>query len=351
MESFRNFLYLPLIFLIALSAILSGCASFGLTKPNIPFSGPPYPTVLEELAQKNTLLVQEIGKLAEIQDGISESGKAALEKIIGLYNSKPEQFNEVFKEMYQIGKPDIRKYCSPLQAIFWLSEDGKIDELSSVIADYSLKSLLTHAWQLKPERYHYKGEYLDFTEQEAKNIISNLSKEKQVIFSGLKPEMINKVLLVKYREDSSFLPKRIRSKIKSSIRETETKNHGRWKDFNVVQDRINSPELFHYWVSDAIVYRKASDFHQARHTFYSRDGDCITVLILGRKFLYRSGYKVKSLKSAGIAIGSLGHFRGYIEENNLYQITIDFGPYGNHIRPPTKSLKGYGKSASYIFGF
>ena len=346
--------YILCILVLVLIATI-GCASFGLTKPNIPFSGLPYPTVLEELAQKKTPLVQEIGKLPEIQDGISESEKAALEKIIGLYNSKPEQFNEVFKEMYQIGKPDIRKYCSPLQAIFWLSEDGKIDELSSVIADYSLKSLLTHAWQLKPERYHYKGEYLDFTEQEAKNIISNLSKEKQVIFSRLKPEMINKVLLVKYREDSSFLPRRIRSKIKSSIK--ETKNHVRWKDFKVVRDRINSPELFHCWVSDAIVYRRVSIgkslAHQntPRHTFYSGYGDCVTVLLLGRKFLYQSGYKVKSLKTAGIAIGSPSHFRGYIEENDLYKIIIDFGPYGNHIRPPTKSLEGYGKSAADFFGF
>ena len=149
--------------------------------------------------------------------------------------------------MYQVGIPEVRKYCSPLQALFWLAEDGKFVILSSVIVNYSFENLFSHAWPLLPESYyHYKNRYLDFTEQEAKNIIANLSKEKQIIFSGLKSEMIIKALLVKYLEEPSFFPRKIRSKIKNSIK--ETKNYIRWKDFKVVQDRLNSPELVSFYL-------------------------------------------------------------------------------------------------------
>jgi len=140
----RYFLWSCLMLLLL--AFFSGCA----TSPNIPFAGIPIPSTLAELNQRNPLLVQEIGKLPEIQDGISQLEEAALDRIIYLYDSNPERFNEVFKEMYQVGLPDVRKYCSPLQALFWLAEDGVLNSEIDLIKHYSLEELLSKAWNFGP---------------------------------------------------------------------------------------------------------------------------------------------------------------------------------------------------------
>ncbi|MGQ9722795.1 MAG: hypothetical protein ACUVXA_15915 [Candidatus Jordarchaeum sp.] len=47
-------------------------------------------------------------------------------------------------ELYQEGYPEIRKYCSPLQAIFWLAENGVLD--ASLLDNFSLEKLLKKAW-------------------------------------------------------------------------------------------------------------------------------------------------------------------------------------------------------------
>ena len=93
----------------AFSGLLSGCAS---SKPNTPFQGS-YPSGFNELFQANPLLAKEIGKIPEIQDGISDKDAVALEKIVELYNDDPVSFEAAFNEMYKIGIPEVRKYCTP----------------------------------------------------------------------------------------------------------------------------------------------------------------------------------------------------------------------------------------------
>jgi hypothetical protein len=87
------------------------------------------------------LLAQEIGKLPEIQDGISDSEAIALEKLCDLYMKNPENFNKTFEKMYQVGKPEVRRYCSPLQAVYWLIMDGKTDAIN--IHNYDLTNPTT----------------------------------------------------------------------------------------------------------------------------------------------------------------------------------------------------------------
>lgn len=120
----------------------SGCAI--KTKPNPVYQGL-YPERFSLVLQKNAMLAKELLKLHEFQDGISPSEATALEKIIDLYEASPEQFDKVFKEMYQIGLPEVRKYCSPLQAFFWLLEKGEYQG-EKVRLEYSLQSILVKAW-------------------------------------------------------------------------------------------------------------------------------------------------------------------------------------------------------------
>ena len=145
--------FLSYTFLLIFILCFSGCASFGPTKPNIPYAGKVYPEALSELAQTNPLLVNELGKLIELQDGVSEWEMSALKDIVEIYKSNPVQFESAFNEMYKVGLPKSRKYCSPLQALFWLVVDGKVDIFHTQIENYSLENLLYVSWDFyKPEK-------------------------------------------------------------------------------------------------------------------------------------------------------------------------------------------------------
>ena len=109
------------ILLIVVALTFAGCAT--PTKPNIPYSGPI--SQLDKIAQRNPLLATELRKLPEIQNGVSAEERDALEKIVDLYHKVPDDFDKAFEEMYNEGYPDVRKYCSPLQALLWGYMDGK----------------------------------------------------------------------------------------------------------------------------------------------------------------------------------------------------------------------------------
>jgi hypothetical protein len=127
---------------------LSSCVSFGPTEPNIPYAGNPSPSVLNDLDQRNPLLVQELGKLPELQDGISSEEVANIEQLNKFYFQNQVAFDKIFQKMYQVGLSEHRKYCTPLQALYWLVEDGKIDTLHDLIDVYvySLENLLSVSW-------------------------------------------------------------------------------------------------------------------------------------------------------------------------------------------------------------
>jgi hypothetical protein len=131
--------------LIVLLCFLGGCPGLDLTNPNKPYKGP-YTTGFNELSEKNPLLAQELGKLPEINDGLSDKEKIALEKIVKLYKYNPKSFNTAFNLMFRVGVPEVRRYCSPLQALYWMAEDGKHEEMDAIIDNYNLTDLLIWSW-------------------------------------------------------------------------------------------------------------------------------------------------------------------------------------------------------------
>jgi hypothetical protein len=70
-------------------------------------------------------LARELGKLPELQDGVDQDDLEALRVIRTVYRENPKEFDAAFAEMYKVGKPEVRRYCSPLQALYWLAEDGR----------------------------------------------------------------------------------------------------------------------------------------------------------------------------------------------------------------------------------
>lgn len=144
MKKNTDFFCLLLTFFAALLALLAGCAPIGLTKPNQVYQGP-YPAKFYELREKNQLLAKELGKLPELQDGISEAEASVLEDIADIYNEDPTVFDKAFEKMYKVGIPEVRKYCSPLQALFWVAQQN-IEKLKQQLEYYDTKTLIGMAW-------------------------------------------------------------------------------------------------------------------------------------------------------------------------------------------------------------
>lgn len=133
--------------------LTAGCSSVGGSKPNSPYDGP-YPDFFNALASGNPVLAEEIGRLPEIRDGLSDSETRALKELADMYQSDPEAFNRSFEQMNRVGLPQVRKYCSPLQAVFWLAMDGRLqDNRKTILEKYFLAGLLLLSWNTYDDRW------------------------------------------------------------------------------------------------------------------------------------------------------------------------------------------------------
>jgi len=157
-RSEKSTLIWGLIWMALTFLLLFGCAT---TKPNRSVFDPDYypprgsendenflevKSILAEISSQNPLVAIELGKLPELQDGVTSEERKALEDVAQIYNTNPDVFNEAFEQMYRVGLPETRRYCSPLQALFWLAEDDELNEQNDPLINYSLENLLNSAW-------------------------------------------------------------------------------------------------------------------------------------------------------------------------------------------------------------
>jgi hypothetical protein len=325
--------HLKFILTMLLCSIVGGCATLGTTTPNAPHQGP-YPDSFAILAQKNSLLGEELAKLPEFQDGISDTEAAALETIVTIYIDNPVAFDMAFDQMFQIGIPKVRKYCSPLQALFWMTEDGKHVEITRLISNYSLDSLLGQAWIFVDlDITHYKHKYLELSDEQAKQIVAALDGYEKRRYEGSQPEIIKLLLLTQYNEDPNIFPRKQRKIIQRSIRISES--YLKWTNFDIVVERLNAPELLDYYINNNISYKKNSiNSHTSKHTFSHHWGDCDDLAVFGEYILRKGGYKVFP-RYVHWTANNRGHVGVVIElEDGGYFLAVDFdgsnsmtGPY------------------------
>jgi len=316
-----------MILLFAVITYLSGCVT---TKPNIPFSGE-YPEPFRQLADRNPLLAKEIGKLPEIQDGISKAETIALEQLIQIYKENTEAFNVAFKEMYKVGLPEVRRYCSPLQAVYWLLLEGEKTELEKIITLYSLNDLLDAAW--------FSNRYDDMR-KETQFILSKLDEITNQKVKSLIEDYISNDLNGDLYFYLNSLIKKYPNAFPASIWEYKNKKansslfrQGRWNDFKTVVDRLNSPELFNYWVNESFTFGLpiVGYTKTATKTFKDRSGDCSDICELGKKILDRAGYTITK-------ICTINHVMGYTKKDGLYWVVIDYQTWGNTMHSPSDAL-------------
>jgi len=266
------------VVIAALFVILNGCVA---TKPNLSivdenfrFKGQNYKNflaakaILAEISSKNELLAIELGKLPEFQDNISVKQVQALRNIKELFDVDSTILNQPFDKMYREGKPGNRKFYTPLQALFWISEKDKFSKEKNPLIDYKLESLLNKAWGIH-------GCILP--KDEILRIRSGRVWRGDVDEIGL---IISKVL-----RDHGYI-KNIDGIFKEKI-------ESRWRNFNEVTDRLNSPKIVFRYVKPNIFFPwklRGTPPRSPWITFKSRKGTCASQALFVDYCLKKAGY-------------------------------------------------------------
>jgi len=303
----RLLLWMSLLF--AVVAYLSGCAITNPTKPNIPFAGHPYPSVLDKLSQKNSMLAQELGKLPELQDGISQEETFALEGIVDLYSKAPAAFDNAFKQMYQVGKPEVRKYCTPLQAIYWLVKDGKEHSVvRNAIVQYDLNQLLHNAWQYAPDEIKLSESHILYLINDLTKIQGKKSDDKWM--QDLDRTLLKKIILSNYMIRPKVYSRKARNLIEKSFLKGSNASYQRWKDFKTVTERLNAPKIIDIYQRKNFSYATTSAGYgcggvdisistrscSPSYIYHTKKGNCAAYTTHAVNCLKQAGYEAYPIK-------------------------------------------------------
>jgi hypothetical protein len=282
--------------------VLLGCAT---TKPNLSVTDENYnpprgsetdknfleaKSILAEISSQNPLLAIELGKLPELQDGISFQEKQALEILHRNYIDDTDSFDRAFEEMYKIGLPDVRKYCSPLQALFWLAEDNEIRSNSNLLINYSLEHLLAEAWKF--------DDFARLSEDQITEIINGIKNRKKredylARRKRLSTGRLQAVIIAAYKKNKYAFTEESRKMIEAII-------DPRWQDFDIVTDRLNAPKLIDYYERKRFSYiYRIPDSIPIRHVFKHNEGGCISVTAFTVFCLRKAGYRATEIRTAG----------------------------------------------------
>jgi len=303
------------------------------------FAGP-YQEKFTHLKYKNPLLAEEIGKLPEFQDGISETESKALEQLCDLYAADRERFDKAFNQMNQIGIPEVRKYNSSLQALYWLFENGNYEIAEKVVTTFNLEELLHNSWgqnrivmnlTLTDEQVieiaikHTTDKDLGPMHQSRKHVYSIYAKDYLHELDVDSKKEIMKFIRQKISLDYSMNKVRFTLKGRKLIRNAiikEQSKGARWNDFQIVMDRINSPELLHYYINNFFTYIYDHRVCQSpRHTFKRKKGCCGCLARLGKYCLDSAGYETYARWLRG---NRTMHEVLVLEENLSYYVVVDW---------------------------
>jgi len=93
----------------------------------------------------DNVLAMEIGKLPEFQGQITDLQVRSLSRFLDLLIASSPQEKSNLNKLLELGKPNFRRYCSPLQSIFWLLEKEDYNQKENPFS-YSLNTLLKKSW-------------------------------------------------------------------------------------------------------------------------------------------------------------------------------------------------------------
>jgi hypothetical protein len=228
--------------------------------------------ILAEIKEKNSLLALELAKLPELKRTISIKEVESLKNILKLYEIDPLVFNIAFDKMYKEGIPEIRKFCTPLQALFWLSGKVQFSKQNNPLLNYDLEDLLNRAWGVQG---------IVLLEEDVKKILT------ERVYVGDKKEI--RSVLSKLSTDSIIFRNK---SYQDDVRD-------KWSNFEEVTDRLNSPSLIFKYVKPNLYFPNTLRFtsglespykHSPEQTFKLKTGNCGMQALFVDYCLKKAGY-------------------------------------------------------------
>ena len=111
-----------------------------------------------QLYNLNADLAFEVGRLPEFQNEVSPRTEKALKRFVNLVSKASDDEISKFKAVIDEGIPEVRKFCVPLQATFWLLEREELYEGSELL-NWSLDRIIYESWNFSDP--HWKGKGFD----------------------------------------------------------------------------------------------------------------------------------------------------------------------------------------------
>ncbi|WP_155321675.1 hypothetical protein [Desulfosarcina ovata] len=288
--------------------------------------------------------------LPEIRKFRTYSSRLALSNLLKIYQLAPHGFDRMFEAMNEIGIPEHRKYCAPLQALFWLIQDEKMCISGMLLGlkinkgtdkngncrphliskmeptsepnnstrhdqDYSLEKILNAAWDNESLLMQRSNIY------QIINRIQTQSEAEEYAFLVKRHEDLD---LQSYIMDD-FLKKREIFDVNDWQQIETAIDQSRWKTFLTVADRLNSPELVSYYINKKLSFRKtpASGVY---FTFFDKKAQCTDAAYFAQFMLRRAGYKtfMRSVKWDDDPWDGLHTGAGIILEDGRYLLVSNY---------------------------
>jgi hypothetical protein len=280
------------------------------------------------LALRNRLLAAELARLPDLKIETGNGSTGGLAALVEIYLNRTDLFESLFGEIYPIGRRH-GKYCVPLQAIYWLAREGRLDAFLQQTAGVGsiLERLLDLAWF---------DERLFFSNGEIRRIIDGIQSPPHMAdYRQLRRRRDSKQLQQYILEDFQDKPEIFDPGDLPMIGNTLCRT--RWQDFEVVCDRLNAPELLHHYLKHRLTYTQTPARGTYR-TFRSGRGQCTDAAYFSRDMLDRSGYRtfVRSVKWNADPWTGLHTGAGVIDSRGRYLLVANFNgvnrPSGPHLR-------------------
>jgi hypothetical protein len=265
--------------------------------------------MLIHLGERNRLLADELAKLPEMRRAPSASTGLALENLVAIYSFDPGRFDRLFDVLYPVGLPAYRKYCSPLQAVFWIIQDTHLADAGALMGlditkttdeqglcrpqlaangfrdrewnpPASLKQTLDAAWHDETELIRPAA---------IREIIHRLQppaegEEYALLAKRHSDRQLQNYILDDYLKRREIFNTRDWAVIDKAL------HSSRWKMFFAVADRLNAPELIDHYINENFFFHK-TPANGVYFTFYEKKAQCTDAAYFTRFMLDRGGYR------------------------------------------------------------
>ena len=269
---------------------------------------------LTSLYRLNHHLADEVAKLPEIRKFRTDSSRLALHNLLEIYRFSPAGFDRLFDVLDKIGMPVVRKYCAPLQALFWMIQDEKMSA-SGMLFGLKIEKLTDEKGNCRP----YLVSLLESTDEKVDSTgcdpHDTLGKVLHAAWHGecflmqsahihqiirriqTQSETEEYTLLVKRHDDlqlqsyimDDFLRKRKIFDVNDWPQIETAVEQSRWKRFYTVADRLNAPELVSYYINKYFSFRK-NPSSGVYFTFFDKKAQCTDAAYFATFMLQRAGY-------------------------------------------------------------